>query len=223
MKHLYTLIFISFFSLSATAIQSAPADAISTEQSGKSDIDQVKEYNQLGYNYRLTDPEQTLKYGERALELAKKIDYVDGIAEAYRIQGIGKYYLNQSEQAIENYLTSLSYFKKSKNEAGQSKVFNNIGNLYRDIDYDKSLPYLYNSLKLAEKLKLKEQIAGLYLNIGSIHYRKKNINAAIKNYTISKNLFQDLDQPVGVTQCLQNLGVAYFSLNNISEAERLLT
>ena len=46
---------------------------------------------------------------------------------------------NQNESAIENYLTSLTLFSKSKNKEGEAKVNNNIGNLYRDVDYDKSL------------------------------------------------------------------------------------
>ena len=117
----------------------------SQEHKNQQDSLRVKELNESGYNIRLTDPEQSISYGEKALALSRKINYIDGIAEAYRIIGVGHYYLGKSEKALSNYLASLSFFSQTRNSAGQAKVYNNIGNLYRDIDYDKGLEYFKQS------------------------------------------------------------------------------
>lgn len=186
------------------------------------DTSKVIELNNLGFKNRLTDPEQTIKYANKALSLAKSLKYTDGIAEAYRVNGVGKYYLNQNNAAIENYLTALTYFKQSKNLEGEAKVYNNIGNLYSEIDYEKALENFIKSLSLAQKLDIKDLIAGLYLNIGTACLRKKNYNKALTYYEKSLLMFTKLNNTIGLTQSLQNLGLIYFNLNQLDKAAGFL-
>src|SRR5687768_1111178 len=89
----------------------------------------VDSLNKSGYDIRLTDPEKTLYLGKKALVLAKKTNYKNGIAEAYRVLGIGYSYLGKNDKAIANYLISLSNFKEARNLTGEAKIYNNIGNL----------------------------------------------------------------------------------------------
>lgn len=187
-----------------------------------SDTTEIIKLNQLGYENRLVDPVQTLKYGRKALELSKKSNYLNGIAEAYRIIGIGKSYQNDSESAIESYLNSLSYFQKKGNREGEAKVNNNIGNLYISIDFDRSLEYFQKSLKLAQELELKGLIAGLNLNIGTVYQKKQLYNQALTSYQTSFKNFSEIENSTGITQCLQNIGVAYFNLSETTEAEKYL-
>ena len=122
MKRVYLLVFFLFISLCR-----AYAD-ISIE--GNQDTAQVNLLNKQGYSMRLTDHEETIKKAQQALELAQKLDYKNGIAESYRILGIGEAYSHDITLAIANYLNALSYFKRANNLLGQAKVYNNIGNLY---------------------------------------------------------------------------------------------
>ena len=154
--------------------------------------------------------------------LASDLKFEKGLAEAYRVQGIGNYYLNQRDTALNYYLKALNLFKKTKNELGESKVSNNIGNLWIDIDYDKALNYYTNTLKIALKYNIKDLIAGSYLNVGNTFFRKKNYTVALSNYEKSYQIFNQIDNPIGITQSLQNRGVIYFSLNQFNEAEKLL-
>ena len=183
---------------------------------------EVIKLNKAGYESRLVDPNQTLAYGNKALQLSKKANYLNGVAEAYRIIGIGKSYHNQNESAIESYLNSLSFFKKTGNKEGEAKVYNNIGNLYISVDFDKSLEYFHKSLKLAQELQIKGLIAGLNLNIGTVYQKKQLFNQALKSYQESFDNFSEIGNATGVTQCLQNIGVAYFRLNLFNDAENYL-
>ena len=189
---------------------------------GSEDTSKVIELNNIAFKNRLKDPDLTIEYANKALTLAQNINYTDGIGEAYRIKGIGRYYLNQKEDAIDNFLTALTYFKQSKNQAGEAKTYNNIGNLYINIDYDKSLQNFNKSLHLAQKLDIKDLIAGLYLNLGTVYFRKEKFQQALFNYQKSLQMFTQLDVTVGVTQSLQNLGVIYFNLNQLKKAENYL-
>ena len=182
----------------------------------------VLRLNTQAYNTRLTDPQQTVNLGGQALELAQKLKYNNGIAEAYRVMGIGEYYLNQPELAISNYISALSAFSKVNDLRGEARISNNIGNLYRDNDYDRSLEYFQKALDIGNKLGDKSLIATAYLNMGSFYFRKNSFNQALKYYDNSQSLFSEIKDSVNIILCSQNQGVAYFNLNQFDKAEQIL-
>ncbi len=182
----------------------------------------VVNLNEQGFTYRLTDPDKSIKFGKKSLSISKKLKYAIGSAEAYRIIGIGYYYLNERDSAINNYLQSLTYYQELENELGQAKVMNNIGNLYSDYDNKRALEYFNKTLKIAIKLQVDPLIGGTYLNIGNIHYRTKDFILALKNYQKSYEIFKKIKNSTGITQSLQNSGVIYLKIKNLEKAEELL-
>ncbi|MBV8389453.1 MAG: tetratricopeptide repeat protein [Mucilaginibacter sp.] len=189
---------------------------------GKQDTAQVNLLNRQGFSIRLTDHEQTLAKAQQALELAQKINYINGIAESYRILGLGESYSRNSQMAIADYLNALLYFKRANNLLGQAKVYNNIGNLYLGLDYDESLVYLQKGLVIAKQLKNDKLIASAYLNIGNVYQQKKSFSKALDYYNQSRELFAKLNDPVNTIIIIQNNGVIYYKLKQYDKAEQLL-
>ncbi|SKB91770.1 tetratricopeptide repeat protein [Daejeonella lutea] len=210
------LLFISFNVYTQASVKS------STNITTNSDTSTVIALNNQAFNARLTNPGLTISNGNKALKLAVKLEYTNGIAESYRVIGIGKSYKNSIDGAIENYLNSLTYFKKAGNLQGEAKVFNNIGNLYRDIDSYKSLENFNKSLKIAKKLNIKDLQAGLYLNIGTANQKLKHYSKALSYYKLSLSMFNSLGNKVGVIQSHQNLGVLYLNLRDYESAKKNL-
>ena len=221
-KNIYLSIHMKFsvFSLSFFVVLCFLAASANGLQ--KSDIHHVEELNQEAYAMRLTDPKQTVESAKRALALAAKAKDKNAMAESYRILGIGYFYQDKSDLAVSNLSKALQLYKETGSEAGTAKVYNNIGNIYKNIDTDKSLHYFKKALEVAEKLKISDLTAGCYLNIGAVYFKKKNFSLALRNYDLSQDLFTKLDNPVGITQCLQNKGVVYFSLQQLDKAEKFL-
>jgi tetratricopeptide (TPR) repeat protein len=186
------------------------------------DTAEVIKLNKQAYDNRLTSPEQTVTDATKALTLAQKLGYNKGIGEAYRIMGIGKYYLNQSGAAIGDYLKALDYFKRSTDLRSQAKTYNNIGNLYLDNNNDKALEYLKNALLITNKIADPGVTASLYMNIGNVYYRKKSFNQALSWYDKSNVLFIKTKDSINLVQCLQNRGVIYYNLHQFDFAEKLL-
>ncbi|MDB5007148.1 MAG: hypothetical protein JWP45_1541 [Mucilaginibacter sp.] len=215
MKKSSLLIFLVFLALSSFAKR--------LNDNANLDTTEVIKLNKQGFAMRLTDPAQTVSIAGKALEIAKKNSYEAGIAESWRIMGIGNYYLSQSVKAIDNYLTALNYFAKINDLRGQGKVYNNIGNLYRDNDYDQALEYFQKSLTIAKKLSdNKKLMAPIYMNMGNVYYSKKSFNQALSFYNKSNEMFIVLKDSVNLVQCMQNKGVVYYSLNQFQKAESLL-
>ena len=192
-----------------------------TEVTGK-DSAEVIALNKNGYDNRLTSPKETVADADRALALATKIDYKRGIAEAFRVKGIGEYYLNRPDSALNRYFDALNQFEIIKDERGRAEVFNNIGNLYQMVDYEKALGYFNSSLTLARQFNMESLIAKLYLNIGNIYNRKNMYNNALSYYDKSYALFTKLKNTVFLVQCLENVGVIYYNQRDFVKAKKYL-
>jgi tetratricopeptide (TPR) repeat protein len=214
MKKYFIFIFFVLFTFSASAYKLA--DSVGQ------DTNAVIKLNKQAFDIHLTKPTQTVDYAARALALAQKIDYKRGIGESYRVMGIGNYYLNESKKAIDNYLAAINYFKQINDLKGEASVYNNIGNLYRDVDYDLSLEFLQKSLAIAIKLSDNKLVGKLNLNIGNVYVRKNNFYKALSFYDKSNIIFIALKDTTNLIQCLQNKGVVYFNLNQFDKAEGLL-
>lgn len=186
------------------------------------DTSEVIALNKNGYDNRLTNPKETVNDANRALQMALKLDYKRGIAEAYRIQGIGEYYLNRPDSALNRYFDALNQFDKINDARGMAKVYNNIGNLYQLVDYEKALEYFKQAEVIAEKYHDTSLIASLYLNMGNIYNRKTMYNRALEYYTKSYNLFTKLNNAVNLVQCLEDMGVIYYYQRNYPKAKELL-
>jgi tetratricopeptide (TPR) repeat protein len=215
MKKIYSIVILLLFNISVHA------DGVKDLMA--QDTNDVKSLNKQAYEVRLTNPEQTLSSGSKALALAIKLNYHVGIAEAYRVMGLGQYYLNQPEEAINSYINALNFYTKDNNLRGVAKVYNNIGSLYRDNDYDRSLEFFQKALDIGNKLSDKSLIATSYLNLGNFYYRKKSFSQALKYYNESESLFTTLKDSVNLIQCQQNKGVVYFNLRQLDLATQLLT
>ena len=193
----------------------------SDEKLGR-DTNEVIKLNMRGFDCRLTSPEQTIIYAEKAMVLAKSINYNEGIGESYRVRGIGNYYLNHAQKAIDDYLAAYDSFKQINDLRSEANVLNNIGNLYRDNDYGGALDFFQQALTIANKLHDKHLIAKLDLNIGDVYFRKKSFYQALNYDNQSNVLFAALKDSVNLVLCLQNKGVIYFYLRQYEKADSLL-
>jgi tetratricopeptide (TPR) repeat protein len=214
MKKLFLLIFFATLKFSAMAY-------LSDENLGR-DTTAVIKLNKQGLDSRFTSPEQTISYANKAMAIAKRIDYMEGIGESYRVRGIGNYYLNQTQKAIDDYLTALDNFKQINDLRSEANVLNNIGNLYRDNDYGGALDFFQQALTIANKLHDTHLIAKLDLNIGDVYFREKSFYQALNYDNQSNVLFAALKDSVNLVLCLQNKGVIYFYLRQYEKADSLL-
>jgi Tfp pilus assembly protein PilF len=119
-----------------------------------SDTNAVIKLNKDAYKARFTEAAQTVALATKALNLATNLKYDAGMAEAWRTIGIGYSYQYEQVKAFDSYLNSLQIYKASNNQIGLAKVYNNIGNLYRDNEYEKSLTILRCRLLLPKASKI---------------------------------------------------------------------
>lgn len=183
----------------------------------------IDRLNKDAYIQRHKYPLKTVNKADSALVLANRINYYFGIAESNRVKGVGHSYLNDMDLAVKSYVEALKYFKLIKDLKNEAKVYYNIGNLYRDINYKKSLEYYKNALSIAGNQNDEELIADLYFNIASAYQNSKNYKAALNYFEKSNKIFLKHSDTISILLNLLHTGIVYSKIKNYDEAElRLL-
>lgn len=157
----------------------------------------------------------------KEFEIAEKLASNKGsLAIIYSYLGIDHDNLGDSNTALLNYNKELQIAKELNDIEEESLALNNIANIYLEQgNYEKSLDYLNNSLKLTSKPKT---IATIYNNIATIYLYKNDNNKAVEYYKKALEFNQEVGNYRGVAHVMLNLGTAYTNLQNFSEAERYL-
>ena len=211
-----TLLFLSFMLLAFSAF------AIGDDDIAGQDTNEVKSLNKQAMDQRLSDPDRAVLLGKKSLQLAQNLNYTNGIAEAYRVTGIGQYYQNMLEASIKSYINALTYFEKAGNLKGEGQVYNNIGTLYRDNDYHRSLEFFKKALVIGKQISDKSLIARVNLNLGDFYFRMGSYNEALNYYNESQKMFTALQDSDYIILCFQNRGAAYLKLHQLEMAAKLL-
>jgi len=208
-------LFIYFFNLSASYCN---------QQQFKADSLRVEQLNKYAEKIRHTDPEKTLLTANRALQLAQKINFELGMAEAYRLKGVG--YVATSvgdDKTIALYLQALTLFKKHGHKYGEAMVYNNIGNRYKLYDRKKALAYYYRAVEIADKAGLDEIVAGCSINIADIFAREKKYSNALANLARSYKYFSAKKDSSAISIILSTKGYLLSEQNKNDEALAVFT
>ena len=168
--------------------------------------------NQIAYEYKFIDPKKNLDNATKALEFAKKINYLDGIINAKR--NLGYFYLISSDykQAQDNFNYII---KNTKDNSKIGLSYSGLGIIEaKQSNYPEALKLYFKGLKFAENSNDKIIQAKILSNIGSVYYDTNEFNKSIqyqkKALAIpSKNGFKEDDN-----LRLHNIGLCYFELKN---------
>ncbi|MBI3500158.1 MAG: tetratricopeptide repeat protein [Bacteroidetes bacterium] len=203
----------------------------------KEDTNKVNHLYQLTRECELTgDYEKGLNYGNESLQLARKLNFKKGIANAYNNSAnIFRYQANYL-QALDYYLKALKIDEELKNKKAIAMRLGNIGNVYRNqSDYAKALDYYFRALKMKEEFGNKLGVAITLGNIGivydeeativspdSIAERNRLYTKALDYYFRALKIDEELGNKHEIANALGNIGIVYReqATNNKSQFTR---
>lgn len=153
------------------------------------------------------------------LELAERLNYRLGIANAYNGLGIVKEHRHDNSHAIEYLLKSYSIYQEINNKQGVALANKCIGKLYgEDGDYDKAVDYLYKALNLFTEQKDTNYIASCLLNLGGIYQLQGETSRALSHFFKVLELFKKMHNTDGIATALMCAGNSYLARGDYSEA-----
>jgi tetratricopeptide (TPR) repeat protein len=123
--------------------------AILPEQTGK---ERVNSLNGLAVSLSFIDYGQSTQFAGQAIDLARELEYVQGIADAFRNYGQIYVYQGNYLQALDNYLKALTMFEELKDKHTAGWVCYEIAKVnYFASNYETAIRYCQKALDLAEK------------------------------------------------------------------------
>ncbi|OJJ23327.1 hypothetical protein BKI52_02920 [marine bacterium AO1-C] len=186
----------------------------------KADTQRVKILNRLCRGYWRHSPDTSRIISQQALELAQKLDFTLGIANANNAIAISYYFQGNYVQAVEYYKKALASHQKIDNKRGVSRAYNNLGVLYsKKGDYAHSLEYYHKALVIQEELNDERLMAKSYNNIGNIYLDINEYPKALEFHQKALAIKRKLKaSPSSMMYTYTNLGNVYKSMESYKEA-----
>jgi class 3 adenylate cyclase/tetratricopeptide (TPR) repeat protein len=164
-------------------------------------------------------PDEGLRYGEQALELATKQGWQSGVATAHNAMGIVCEHQGDFSKAMEHYKMSLKVYEHQNKKEGIAAVLCNIGLVYmHQSDNLNALEYFSKALKIDEEKGFKEFAANVTNNIGNIYYDQGDYNKALEYYLKGYETKVSLGGKNGIANACNNLGNLYQAIKDYDKS-----
>ncbi|WP_185968929.1 tetratricopeptide repeat protein [Carboxylicivirga sp. M1479] len=150
--------------------------------------EQVQIYNRLSKSHIYTDPQRAIKYGEKALQVASRIDDKRGKAEAYNNLGMGYYFVNDYERLLDSYRKSLSEYRSM----GDNQSMSTLSSTYfRLSQSEKALKNYKRSLNLYIKEQNWDKVAETYKNMADVYKNIADYPQALRFYEKALKIIEE--------------------------------
>lgn len=183
------------------------------------DTSKVKLLNELSYNYPYINPDEGLKYGNQALELATKLSWTKGIAASH--SAIGGNYANKADyaNALDHEYKALTMYDQLNDRPKQAVLLRNIAIVLRTSkNFSKALEYAERALGMYRELNDRKGQAAMYGNIANIYYSMKDKPKVLENNLKSLQLYEELNDREGTARLLGNIANFYAIEGDFSKA-----
>ncbi len=180
-----------------------------------SDTARVNALNKLSSSYATINTDTAILYGEKAIALATKINYENGIGHAYSNTGWAYFHKGDYKTAEAYMNKAVTLFEKTKDDKNLISPLSDLGTVSLDqTDYVKSLSYFLRVLKISQQTGMRKNEGMALYNIGKVYNRQKNFPAAREYFLRSYNLQKSLGNNVETAESLMSLGNTAQSMND---------
>ena len=212
-----TILFLTLLTQNIFASQVKIDSLFYVLKSAEEDTNKVILLNELAWLYNRIQPRKAIEFGEKALNLAEKLDYQFGVARAYNRIGIG-YLMKSNKNGAE------SFFKKAilvSEKAGDlttlSGAYNNIGMIYHSYgEFEKAFEYYHKASKIAEKNNDLKNVSSHLSNLGELLKENRRYEKALEYYQRALSVARRIDYKLAISEVLNNIG-AIMELQNKRE------
>ncbi len=163
---------------------------------------------------------KALEKARKALKIYETLHNKEEQANCYNL--IGNFYrnMNNTADAVKNYMIAISIGKELKNK---NIIINNywqtgVAYYFNDNNYSEALKNYYLSLKFARETGDKYWIARCLSDIGRVNTDQGNYAEALENDAESLKMYKELENRNGMAEAFDRLGDVYFALGRYEEA-----
>jgi len=215
------LILFHFLFLYSSFAQTNKTDSLEKVlQSTTADSSRVQLLNNLSADYRSSNPEKSIRFARKAIELASGNGLLKGgLASAYNNLGNVNNSLGDYDSAIIHFKASIAIKEELHDKKGLGASCYNLGTSYIGKgNYQEGLRFYLQSLKVHEETNNRKGMASTCNGLGLFYNDMKNYPEALKYYERALKVYEDLNYPLGIATVTNNLGLMMENQNRFSEA-----
>lgn len=143
------------------------------------DTNRVLLLSELCLQYRLSMPDSAMSYGQRALQLAREINYAKGEADALGSIGFVMREVGNLPNALKTEFKAYQIAEAHNQVYEMARSLNIIGNIYFDLkDYTQALTYYHNAQRKHASIRSEAGLAITQSNIGSVYEQLNQLDSA---------------------------------------------
>lgn len=184
----------------------------------RSDTGKINTLCELSFAYYRISPDSGIAYGFEALEIANRIKWQPGIANAHQNIAVNYISLSEYAKALENLLTALAIYEHSDKYKQIAAIYNKLGLVYAHNNNSKALEHYEKSLELYRELKDTNGMAQVYGNIGNVYFSNAKFDEALSAYSLALEHYQKQNDKYGMAQNIQNIAMINTVKANYDEA-----
>ena len=210
-KYLVITVFLFLF-LTPIYGQQAVIDSLKQTLRTASDEEKIMNLNKLAQLSLRTSNEKCIKYAKMAQELASKTGDEAEEGKAYYFLGFAEYSKANYKAALGYYQQSISIYEKLDNQTLVSRIYNDIGIVYRRWGkYDTAVVSYQKALKIQEKINDVRGKANSLSSIGNIYFYLGDdyLNKALEYYNLALDAFLESEDELGQAMVMTNIGLIY--------------
>ena len=179
------------------------------------DTNKVISLNTLSRRYfDIPNYEKAILIGKQSLQLAEKLIFKKGTAQALNNIGISYYGLAEYAKALDYHNKALTIRIELGNKKDISASYLNIGNVYEGrMDYGLALEYKTKALKLKEEIGDKKGIANSNNGIANIQMSLHNYDQALEYCLRAQKIYAELND-------LDGMDLTYITASNIYQENK---
>ncbi|OFX44255.1 MAG: hypothetical protein A2046_14020 [Bacteroidetes bacterium GWA2_30_7] len=213
-------IFIIFSAFKLQAQDKNKIDSLLIElEKEKIDTSRVNIILSLSENFQRVDIDTSMLFAKQADEIAQKIKYPKGLANAAHCIGIVYVYKGEYDSCLKYWNKCLELRIKLNDLKGISGTYNNIGVVYKNQGkYEQAIQYFQKALEIFEKRNDSLNISNCLSNMGSIQDDLKNYTLALEYFQSSLEIKKILGNEKDIASCLMNIGSVYKDNSNLEKA-----
>ena len=165
----------------------------------------------------------TLKCTDTLINIYKRNDNLQELADTYRDKSMLHDYLGQYPNALKASLAGLKIYQNIGDQSGEAASYNDIGVLhYYFGNQDLARNYFNESLKIFEKLNDTAGIGMYYNNMANTLYEDEDLDEALEMYEKAHHIDVMRKDLAGQSISLSNIGETYTAMEKYSKAEKVL-
>ena len=166
------------------------------------------------------EPDESIRLGNQANDLAEKSGFKKGVAYALKNIGLAYYTKGKYSETLGYWQQSLKIFEVIGDQMGVSNLLNNIGAIYFNLgNDDRAIEYYLKSLRVSEQLGDKLRIASAMTNIGTVYSNKPATHDLALKYCLGAlKISEGLVDLEAIGTISVNIGDIYFSMGDNKNA-----